>query len=168
MAVAQHQADLGSLLNAVISQRDWQRRLWLHQVFVFWPEVVGREIAQHARPEVIRGDVLWLAVADSTWMQQLMFERHHILTLLNARLAGDKQGMAASQRGGDVPPRLSEIKFTLDPTPGRRQPPHQGQAVTREIDEDKFAQFSLSLNSVEDQETRESMKRLWLVMHRRG
>jgi len=168
MAIVQHQADLGSLVDAVVSQKDWRRRLWLHQVFVFWDDLVGREISQHAQPEVIRGDVLWLAVSDSSWMQQLTFERHHLLQLINARLAGGDKPASVVSKDKVPPPCLKEIKFTLDPSYCRRQSIHPSQTATREVDEDKFAQFASTLNSIEDQSTRESMKRLWLVMHRRG
>ena len=170
MAASNHTTDLGSLLTSVLTQKDWQRRLRLHQVFIFWDEVVGGEIARHAQPQVIKGDVLWLAVSDSIWMQQLQFERHHILELLNARLSAGATRSAGTPRheteAGDSP-RLTDLKFTLDSSFSRRQQVKQKKSVSQEIDHDQFAQFSASLNSIDDPETRESMKRLWLVMHRR-
>lgn len=168
MAVSNTPTDLGSLLAAVLTQKDWQRRLRLHQVFLYWDEVVGREIARHAQPQVIKGEVLWLAVSDSIWMQQLQFERHHILELLNARLAAGSE-LPAGTTGPEkhTAPRLLDLRFTLDSSFGRRQPVRRKEPALQEIDHNQFAQFSASLNSIEDQETRESMKRLWLVMHRR-
>ena len=169
MAVSNSPTDLGSLLAAVLTQKDWQRRLRLHQVFLFWEEVIGGEIARHAQPQVIKGDVLWLAVSDSIWMQQLQFERHHILELLNARLAAGGEHSAVTAGGGDgAAPRLADLKFTLDTSIGRRQQPRPKKSAAQEIDHDQFAQFSASLNSIDDPETRESLKRLWLVMHRRA
>ena len=156
MAKANTPSDMGSLLASVLQQKDWQRRLRLHQVFLFWEEVVGSEIARHAQPHVIKGDVLWLAVTDSIWMQQLQFERHHLLELLNARLGGGEEG-----------PRLADLKFQLDSSPRRRQKSSPKKAVLHEIDHEQFAEFSSTLNSIEDQEVKESMKRLWLVMHSR-
>ena len=170
MAVANSPTDLGSLLASVLTQKDWQRRLRLHQVFLFWDEVVGMEIARHAQPQVIKGDVLWLTVSDSIWMQQLQFERQHILVLLNTRLAAGKDQSVIATRLGDGAfdaPHLTNLRFTLDSTFGRHQPTRQKQPVAQEIDPEQFHQFSASLNSIADQETRESMKRLWLVMHRR-
>lgn len=170
MATTNSPTDLGSLLASVLTQKDWQRRLRLHQVFLFWDEVVGAEIARHAQPQVIKGDVLWLAASDSIWMQQLQFERHHILELLNARLSTEGETSTVTPRpeaGAGTAPRLADLKFTLDSSFNRRHPAKQKKSVTQEIDHDQFAQFSASLNSIDDPETRESMKRLWLVMHRR-
>ena len=168
MAVSNSPTDLGSLLATVLTQKDWQRRMRLHQVFLFWDEVVGSEIARHAQPQVIKGDVLWLAVSDSIWMQQLQFERHHLLKLLNARLAeGREHPNGAPGSGSDSAPCLLDLRFTLDSSLGRRQPLRRKEPVPQAIDHDQFAQFSASLNSIEDLETRETMKRLWLVMHRR-
>ncbi len=166
MAKSNTPSDLGSLLASVLKQKDWQRRLRLHQVFLFWDEVVGSEIARHAQPQVIKGDVLWLTVSDSIWMQQLQFERYHLLELLNARL-GEGGHSAGNGRGDGAALRLSDLKFKLDPSYGRRQQPVRLQkAFVQEIDHEQFAQFSMSLNSIDDLETRESMKRLWLAMHR--
>lgn len=162
--------NLGSLLTSVFRQKDWQRRLGLHQVFLFWADVVGTEIAKHAEPQVIKGDTLWLAVSDSIWMQQLQFERHHILTLVNERLATLSARFSSSAEAESLPPpHLSDIKFTLDSSFARRHlqaEPKKG--AIQAIDPNHFAQFSASLNSIEDHETRESMKRLWLVMHQRA
>lgn len=164
MAASNMPSDLGSLLAAVLKEKDWQRRLRLHQVFLFWEEVVGNEIARHAQPQVIKGDVLWLEVSDSIWMQQLQFERFHLLELLNARLAAG--GHAAAAVGEGMPLRLSDLKFKLGPSHGRRQPVRPPKPCLHEIDHDRFAQFSASLNSIADQGLKESMKRLWLAMQR--
>ncbi len=168
MAVSHSPTDLGSLLASTMRQKNWQRRLRLHQVFLFWDEVVGSEIARHAQPQVIKGDVLWLTVSDSIWMQQLQFERHHLLALLNARLAegeGPEASAAGAKEGGL---RLAELKFQLDSSPGQSKPAPPPKAAVHAIDHDQFVEFSESLNSIPDQELREGMKRLWLAMHRAG
>lgn len=173
MAVANSPSDLGSLISSVLKQKDWLRRLRLHQVFVFWDEVVGKEIARHAQPQVIKGSVLSLAVSDSVWLQQLQFERYHLLELLNAKLDEVEAPSVSAERpvGGGL--RLTELKFTLDPSwrryevrtkkaPLPRGPGAEGSA----IDHDQFVKFAASLNSIDDQGLRESMKRLWMAMHR--
>jgi hypothetical protein len=167
MAVSDSPTDLGSLLASALHQKNWQRRLRLHQVFLFWDEVVGGEIARHAQPRVIRGGVLWLAVSDSIWMQQLQFERHQLLELLNARLS-EGEGPARSAGAAEGAPLcLTDLKFQLDPSLRRRKKEGRpAKPVGQAIDHDRFAQFSESLNSIADPETRECMKRLWLAMHR--
>ncbi len=61
---------ISSLLDGIITRKKWSRKLDLHQVFVFWKEAVGDDVARWARPSIIRGLVLWIAVVDSVWMQQ--------------------------------------------------------------------------------------------------
>lgn len=157
---------LGTLLSTLVSQRQWRQRLRLNQVFLFWDEVVGPEIASHAKPLVIRGEVLWLGVSDSMWMQQLQFEKVQLLALLNARLA--RLGKADSSRDDDSNETVSlaDLKFQLDPVLGRQPDPPPEPAAARPIDAREYAQFSASLNSIPDQALRESMKRMWLAHHR--
>jgi hypothetical protein len=166
MAKFETPAELGSLLSSILTQKHWQQRLQIHQVFVFWDELVGPEIARQAQPQVIRGDVLWVAVSSSIWMQQLQYERYHLLELINARL-----GVADHKAGrGDreaTSLALSDLKFQLDPGLGRIAASEAETPVAgTTVDHEQFAEFSASLNSIPDQEIRESMKRLWLVQHR--
>ena len=166
MAISNSPTDLGSLLVSALQQKNWQRRLRLHQVFLFWDEVVGGAISSHAQPHVIKGSVLWLSVSDSIWMQQLQFERHHLLELLNCRLGEGERTAASARVEVEAPLRLTDLKFQLDPSLGRCRPTRPTKAASHEVDHTRFAQFSESLNSIPDPELRESMKRLWLTMHR--
>lgn len=58
------------------------------QVFSVWPKVVG-DIARHAKPRRLDGDVLFVATASSAWSQELTFMRESILAKLRAALKGD-------------------------------------------------------------------------------
>jgi hypothetical protein len=165
MARSHTPTDVGTLLSSLVTQREWQRRLRLHQVFLFWDEVVGGDIASHAQPLVIRGQVLWLAVSDSMWMQQLQYEKVQLLSMLNARLV--KMGKGGKGQGEKAAPplTLADLKFQLDPSLGRPPaPPIEPPART--IDPEEYAQFAASLNSIPDAGLREGMKRMWLAHHR--
>lgn len=151
--------EVGGLISSLLTEREWHRRLKLHQVFLFWDEVVGAEIASHAQPWVIRGEVLWLAVSDHVWMQQLQFEKVHLLELLNARLGG------GGERGEGVL-RLTDLRFQLDPSLGGRPSPQAAPPSVQAFDHEAFALFSASLNSIPDPELREGLKRMWLAHHR--
>jgi len=69
--------DMGLLLN---SKR--------YQVFSLWPRVVG-DIARHAKPRRLEGDVLFVATASSVWSQELTFMRESIIEKLRVALKGD-------------------------------------------------------------------------------
>jgi len=87
------------ILKSLLAGRNWQKRIDLHQVFLFWNEAVGPDIAAHAEPEIIRGTVLWIRVTDSVWMQQLHLLKTQLLERLNSRLKEEK---------------LSDLRFQLD------------------------------------------------------
>ncbi|MEW6220318.1 MAG: DUF721 domain-containing protein [Thermodesulfobacteriota bacterium] len=118
---------MASLLAGLLRERGWSQRLALHRSFLVWDRVVGRTIARHAQPAVIRGTVLWLAVSDPIWMQQLQLEKPRILERLNSELAGAK---------------LTDLRFRLSPLPelepappaprSRRPRPEKLPAVVQE------------------------------------
>ncbi|MDA8418346.1 MAG: DUF721 domain-containing protein [Desulfobacteraceae bacterium] len=148
---AEASAGLGEVLESLFRKRDWQGRLRLHQVFIFWEEVVGAEIARHAQPQFIRGETLWVAVSDSVWMQHLQFEWRPLLDLINERLAAGGEGRSAS---------LKELRFQLasgqiSSPPPAQTPPRRG------IDHHELARFSALLAGIEDPELREVMRRAW-------
>ena len=53
-----------------------------------WPEAVGHAIAANTRPARLAGDVLWVHVDSSVWIQELRFLKTDIVDSLNARLEG--------------------------------------------------------------------------------
>ncbi len=59
-----------------------------YQVFAVWPKVVG-DIARHAKPRRLSGDVLFVATSSSAWSQELSFMRQSILDKLKGALQGD-------------------------------------------------------------------------------
>jgi len=156
--------DLGSLLGDVAGERNWQHRIGLHQVFLFWDELVGRELGRRAQPEVIRGRTLWIEVSDSIWMQQLQFEKIGLLRRINKRLA---RYFADHCPGISSPELLADIRFRLRkhaPAPEKKAKP-QKEAV---IDKEGLARLESDLQSIDDPQIRSSIKKLWLATARRG
>jgi hypothetical protein len=149
--------DLGSLLTGVFQKKNWQRRLGLHQVFLFWDKIVETEIAAHAQPKVIKGDVLWLKVSDSVWMQHLQFEKLSLLDKVNNRLAK----IAADDI--DKPLRISDIRFDISRTSLKAVVPETDSKPPPVVDAARLAEFDQLLTGVSDPKLKESMRRLWLA-----
>ena len=142
---------MAALLTALAAERQWAGPLNRHRLFDFWLEAVGPEVADHARPQVIRGSVLHVEVTDSVWMQQLHLQRGFLLEILNQRLG--EEG-------------LTDIRFVLKsrpcfaettPPPSRPQPP----------DPKKLAAFEKFLAGIGDEQVRASLKRIWLAQQGR-
>ncbi len=73
-------------------------------VFARWEELVGADIAAHARPVSLRDSVLVLSVDHPTWAAQLRFMTSELLTRI-----------AAATSGGDV--REIRLRVTGEPAP---------------------------------------------------
>jgi len=139
--------DIGSTLNSLFRRRDWQRRLGMHALFAFWDEVVGEDLCRRAQPDLIRGSVLWVRVSDSIWMQQLNLTRTVLLAKLNERLGEDK---------------LTDIRFRIDATLGRRKPAAQVQEPPPPVDRARLTQAEALFAGLADEELRKTLRRLWL------
>jgi len=80
------------------------------RIWKLWDGVVGKRIAQHARPSSIRKGVLMVKVTDSVWLQDLEFMAEMIREKLNSRLQREairkirfKVGESTSDRKTTLP-----------------------------------------------------------------
>ena len=148
--------DMHQLLHTVFKDKKWRNRLELHAVFNFWEKTVGSDIAAIAQPSLIRGNVLWVRVADSVWMQQLHLQKMLLLEKLNQHLPGAK---------------LADIHLQLDsslkqpPKAPTRKPPKPPLAP----DKEKEKEFDNLIGSLKDEAIKGSLKSLWIkLQERRG
>ena len=66
-----------------------------------WLDAVGAEVAQHARPQGMRGEVREVEVDTSVWCQQLQLRRPELLAALREEL-GDEAPQDLRFRVGDT------------------------------------------------------------------
>jgi predicted nucleic acid-binding Zn ribbon protein len=143
---------IDNLLQALVADRNWAVALNRHRLFDFWAEAVGREVAAHARPKVIRKQVLHVEVTDSVWMQQLHLQKSMLLDALNRRLGPDG---------------LTDIRFTLNFRATFAQPPSLANPSPLPPDPEKLAEFEQLLSAIKDEGVRDSMKSIWLAQQGR-
>ena len=143
--------DMNQLLTVFFKDKKWRDRLELHGVFDFWDKTVGSEIGAIAQPSLIRGNVLWVKVADSVWMQQLHLQKMLLLEKINQRLSGAK---------------FTDIHFQLDSS--LKGPPKEGTAKPQEpkpvVDKNREREFDNLIGSLKDEEVKASLKSLWLKL----
>jgi hypothetical protein len=77
---------VGAALRASLRRLGLDGRLEQARAVVIWPEVVGPELARHARAVEVSGGVLRVAVRSSAWAAQLSFFRSDLVRRLNERL----------------------------------------------------------------------------------
>jgi hypothetical protein len=56
------------------------------KLWKLWDEVVGRQVADHARPSSIKRGTLVVKVSDSVWLQELEFRAYEIKERINRAL----------------------------------------------------------------------------------
>jgi predicted nucleic acid-binding Zn ribbon protein len=141
---------LGGTFAGIIRDRQWDYKFDQHRIFPRWQSLVDPDTAAHSRPLKVVKDVLVLEVDNSAWMQQLRFQKLHLLELLNSQL-----GIA----------RFSDIRFTLR----GKEPEQQGRpAATVRFEPppaDQVAAFKEQIEIIEDEASRESLLRLWYLAH---
>ena len=77
---------LGAAINRLLAERGWQQQVAIGSAFGRWEQIVGAELAAHARPEGF-GDGVLTVVADSTaWAAQLRLLAATLVQRLNAEL----------------------------------------------------------------------------------
>lgn len=80
---------LGDILPQVLAKFRRNNSFKHEEIAWHWREIVGDEIARHARPvRVLRGGLLLLATDSSVWAHHLSMLSHELLHKVNARLPG--------------------------------------------------------------------------------
>lgn len=98
------------ILRRLTSRMGIDTRLEMEKAVVLWEEVVGAKVARRARADAVRGGILFVRVANSTWLQELSLLKEGIIEKLNALLEDDmikdivfRVGMATKEKtdGGE-------------------------------------------------------------------
>jgi hypothetical protein len=144
------QPKLADVLPHLVREKGWEVQLDLHSVFLDWQGLVGPETAACCRPLKISRGVLWVEVDSSAWLQQLQFQRHHILETLNASLKKST---------------LHDIKLALPQ--GRKAKEFEGGPSLRFIppSAEEVAAFEHQIASISDEQCREALMRFWYLAH---
>jgi hypothetical protein len=138
---------IGFVLGELVGKKNWTSRFELHQVFTFWDEIVGPEVAAQAKPVKMHGTVLWVEVAESVWLQQLQYLKMAFVDSINNRFGHNG---------------LTDIRFSLKQHRHNSadqvvDPPQPGPAPAKE-DIDRFEKM---IRSIGDDALRESISRCW-------
>jgi hypothetical protein len=150
---------LRGVLGGLSGIKGWQKRFSRAVLWKVWADVVGTKISDHAWPERFQDtDTLVIVVSDSVWMQELSFQRSHLLDALNAHLPPDAQLAGMRFELGDV--AMVRSYWTSRGTPNI--PPERGPGRRGVPAEDADGIADAVVRELTDSEVREAMKRLYL------
>lgn len=77
---------LQDILNSIFRDMDAGNKMEYIMLHDIWNQSVGERIAEKTQPVSVRNGVLLVNVANSVWMQELVFLKDKILQKLNNRL----------------------------------------------------------------------------------
>ncbi len=140
--------ELSEAFSALIKEKGWERKFDQHRVFPVWDDLVDKDTAAHSRPLKVVKDVLWVEAENSAWVQQLQFQKIFLLETLNAYLLNST---------------FSNIRFVVQekPLPAVKKKPDSVTFVPPPVAE--VEQFRRQISFIEDEETKESLLRLWYL-----
>lgn len=150
--VKSKQNQISRLIPNLLHDKGWETQLDLHSIFLKWKELVREEMSEHAQPLKIERGVLWLEVANSSWLQQFQYEKLELLDTLNRslRLSSLKNIKMVLPKGKTCKTKRSEqesepsIKF-VKPS------------------EEKIAAFQRQVECVADEKCREALMQFWYL-----
>jgi len=140
---------ISRLLPNLVQDKGWEQQLDLHSIFPQWREIVGGETSEHAQPLKVDRGVLWLEVENSSWLQQLQYEKIELLETLNRFL----------KRA-----RLKDIKMVL-PKGGDRVSEKKPSPEVRFVkpSEEKIAAFQKQVECIADEKCRDALMQFWYL-----
>jgi predicted nucleic acid-binding Zn ribbon protein len=77
---------IGAVLDAVVEASGWEADVAVRSLFARWPELVGREIAEHCHPTGYAEAVLRVRADSTAWATQLRLLAPAIVRRLNEEL----------------------------------------------------------------------------------
>jgi hypothetical protein len=146
---------LSRLIPSLLQDRGWEVQLDLHSIFPRWKELVGEEMSERAQPLKIERGVLWLEVSNSSWLQQLQYEKLELLDTLNScfRLS-----------------HLKDIKMVLPKGKAGKsgkvnESDRESDAVVEFVrpSEEKVAAFRRQVEFIADEKCREALMQFWYL-----
>ncbi|MGB3209647.1 MAG: DUF721 domain-containing protein [Desulforhopalus sp.] len=146
---------MSRVLPNLLQEKGWEKQLDLHSIFPKWNEIVGEEMGQYAQPLKIERGVLWLEVANSSWLQQLQYEKLELLDILNRflRLSGLR----------DIKMVLPKGKNDTDGNAGSSDKEPVSAIKFVKPSDEKIAAFQQQVECITDEKCREALMQFWYL-----
>jgi hypothetical protein len=152
----------GEALGELLGKHGVARELREHRILARWRDIVGETLGERTFPDGLERGVLWVRVANSSWLHQLSFLRDDLVARIGREL-------------GD-PPLVREIRFhigpreriadddALAPTVKIRRPPARLREPPPAARGEHLARIEAEAGKVSDPELRDAileLRRRW-------
>lgn len=140
---------ISSFLPGLIRQKGWEVQVDLHSLFLDWRELMG-DVADHATPEKIVKNVLFIQVENAAWIQQFQYRKIELLDIFNGHLRMS---------------RLSDIKFKLATNTQKEKKEKKDAVRFVPPSAEEQEAFRKQISIIDDEKIRESLMRIWYLDH---
>jgi predicted nucleic acid-binding Zn ribbon protein len=97
---------LGAAIDGLLADQGWRRRVAVGGVFGRWAQIVGADLAAHARPDSFADGELVVITDSTAWATQLRLLAGELVRRVNAELGdGTVRRVRVRGPGGDAGPR---------------------------------------------------------------
>ncbi|HJE51887.1 MAG TPA: DciA family protein [Tessaracoccus flavescens] len=93
---------VGDVLESVIKERGWKRRIGLSTVLRRWPELVGESNAEHSKPVNFADGILTVDCDSTAWATAMRYTASQLVARLNDKL-GERTVLRVEFRGPKAP-----------------------------------------------------------------
>ncbi|MFN4034283.1 MAG: DUF721 domain-containing protein, partial [Fimbriimonadales bacterium] len=121
----------GDALRRLMQQLGLDRQFRTYDALAHWSDIVGKPVAQVARPMRLDADTLWVAVKSHAWAQELNFQKGTILKRLNERAGEERFKEIRFVVRTSLPPALEQASASAQPPASL---PNLSDAETRHIE----------------------------------
>jgi predicted nucleic acid-binding Zn ribbon protein len=77
---------LGDSVQEVLHEYGIEKMVKQHQVIGLWPQLVGENVAQVAKPARVVEQTLYVKVKGMAWRTELQFQKHSILEQIEKKI----------------------------------------------------------------------------------
>ena len=139
---------LSSRFQELFAHKNWAMIWQIYLLVQKWAVLVGKDVAKKSEPAYIQNDVLWVYVDSSVLMQHMQTQKLQLLRKVNEAITGVE---------------VKDIRWAMQPA---RQVVETMHAQTRKIrkpDPEEKKAFDAIASTVEDEQCRDALKKLWEV-----
>ena len=145
---------VGGVLNQVLGNQGLADQLNRYQAWLVWDQLVGKQIAQRARPLRLRQNVLEVEVDHPVWMQQLQMLKPKILEKIQQQIPN--AGIT------DIYLRKANKPLTVNrPQPQEPVQPQKWKSI--ELSAAEKQQIEAEIGALDDQELRDELRQLFTL-----
>ena len=142
---------LSNNLQSVFGGKNWHLLWQVYKLVEHWHEIVGESVARNSMPAYIQKNILWIYVDNSIWMQQLQARKPELLEKIQVF---HKELV------------INDIRWLMRPADRTKAKKREGRRSANEIDPVDQKKFEEIAASVQNEQCRNALCKLWQVYHK--